>query len=170
MRARSGLVFAPALLSCGASLDQTTVTYPPGRAFLDGVCVSEAVADYVACVRAQGAQLGAEKAQKLSADVSTLGVRAAGAAQASRCRRGTPRPARRCSPSSRRATAPRRSRGVPTWVAGRVGGAIKLDGGEDILVDDNASQHSARAITVDDVRLYAGDLADTEIAALAKPE
>jgi len=45
------------------------------------VCVAEAIADYVACVRSQGAQLGGERGQRVSADVGTLGLRAAGAAE-----------------------------------------------------------------------------------------
>jgi hypothetical protein len=51
--------------SCGA-----------GRTLLDGVCVSEPVADYVACVRAQGAKLGSDTSKKLSADASFAGVHA----------------------------------------------------------------------------------------------
>jgi hypothetical protein len=48
---------------------------------LDGVCVNESVADYVACVRAQGAQLGASKSQEISATAGTLGIKAGGAAE-----------------------------------------------------------------------------------------
>ncbi len=65
-----------ALPSCGGAgpiLNQTSITCPAGRTLLDGVCVRETVADYVACVRAQGAQL--------SADVGTVGVRASGSAE-----------------------------------------------------------------------------------------
>jgi hypothetical protein len=71
-------------LSCGAGnggLNHTSVTCSQGRTLLDGVCVSEQIADYVSCVRAQGAQLGAEKGQKLSAEVGYGGVRAGGAAE-----------------------------------------------------------------------------------------
>ncbi len=50
---------------CGAS-----------RTLLDGVCVNERVADYVACVRAQGAQLGEEKGRKLSAEAGVAGTHA----------------------------------------------------------------------------------------------
>lgn len=72
------------LFACGsgnAGLNQTSITCSQGRTLLDGVCVSEQVADYVSCVRAQGAQLGAEKGQKLSAEVGTVGLRAGGAAE-----------------------------------------------------------------------------------------
>ncbi len=41
------------------------------------------VADYVACVRAQGAQLGSERSNRLSADVGAVGVRAGGAYEVS---------------------------------------------------------------------------------------
>ncbi len=69
-------------LGCGGpSLNQTSVTCPPKRTLLDGVCVAEAVADYVACVRAQGAQIGGEKGAKVSADVGTIGARAGGAVE-----------------------------------------------------------------------------------------
>lgn len=70
--------------ACGGAtqgLNQTSITCPAGRTLLDGVCVSESVADYVACVRAQGAQLGGDKSQKISADVGTLGAHASGAAE-----------------------------------------------------------------------------------------
>ena len=69
------------LSACGAPLNETSVTCPAGRTFLDGVCVSEPVADYVACVRAQGAQLGADRSEKLSADASYLGAKVGGAAE-----------------------------------------------------------------------------------------
>lgn len=73
-----------AAVACGGpQLNQTSVTCPPGRTLLDGVCVNEGVADYVACVRAQGASLGGSKRQQLSADVGTVGLRAGGAAEAS---------------------------------------------------------------------------------------
>ena len=68
---------------CGAGLNQTSITCPEGRTLLDGVCVSEAVADYVACVRAQGAQLEAAKNEEISAEAGYLGVRAGGAAELS---------------------------------------------------------------------------------------
>jgi hypothetical protein len=48
---------------------------------LDGVCVAESVADYVGCVRAQGANVGGSKGQKISAEAGALGVRASGAAE-----------------------------------------------------------------------------------------
>lgn len=75
---------ASAAAACGGSaLNQTSITCPAGRTLLDGVCVNEGVADYVACVRAQGATLGGERSEKISADAGYLGVRAAGAAEVS---------------------------------------------------------------------------------------
>jgi hypothetical protein len=74
------------LLGCGGfgtGLNHPSVSCPEGRTLLDGVCVSESVADYVACVRAQGAQLGGAKQQQISADVGTVGVKASAAAQVS---------------------------------------------------------------------------------------
>jgi hypothetical protein len=67
--------------ACGPSLNQTTITCPAARTLLDGVCVNEAVADYVACVRAQGAQLGSAKSVQVSAEAGTLAVKAGGAAE-----------------------------------------------------------------------------------------
>src|SRR5262245_30966886 len=85
-RARPALCFvlaAGALLGCGASNASTTVTCGSGRTVLDGVCVDESVADYVACVRAQGAQIGSAQSQKLAADVGAFGVKAGGAREVS---------------------------------------------------------------------------------------
>ncbi len=80
------VVASYSLAACGggsAGLNQTSVTCPPGRTLLDGTCVSEQVADYVACVRAQGAQLGAAKSQQISAEAGYLGVKAGGASDVS---------------------------------------------------------------------------------------
>jgi hypothetical protein len=71
------------VLACGSSLNQTSITCPSNRTLLDGVCVSEQVADYVACVRAQGAQLDAKSNQAIAADASYLGAKAGGAAELS---------------------------------------------------------------------------------------
>ncbi len=73
--ARILALFAVASAGCGAAIP------PPercvaGRTLLDGVCVSEAVADYVACVRAQGAELDARSSQELSAEAGYVGLRA----------------------------------------------------------------------------------------------
>jgi hypothetical protein len=54
-----------------------------GRTMVDGICVSQSIADYVACVRAQGAKLGQERSQKLSADVGYAALHAAAASDAS---------------------------------------------------------------------------------------
>lgn len=52
------------------------------RTEVDGVCVSNQVADYVACIRSQGAQLGSDRSSKLSADASFAGAHAGGASEA----------------------------------------------------------------------------------------
>jgi hypothetical protein len=70
------LVLSLVLVSgCGAGLNQTSVTCPKGRTLLDGVCVTEGVADYVACVRAQGASLDAARSESISAEAGYLGTR-----------------------------------------------------------------------------------------------
>lgn len=83
--ALAGLVAVSAQLTaaCGPALNQTSVTCSPGRTLLDGVCVNEGVADYVACVRAQGAQLGGSRSQQISADAGFAGIRAGGAVEVS---------------------------------------------------------------------------------------
>jgi hypothetical protein len=64
------------VVACGAG---TPATAPctGGRTMLDGVCVSQPVADYVACVRAQGARLDEDRSRKLSAEVGYAAARAA---------------------------------------------------------------------------------------------
>ena len=66
--------------ACGPSATQAGAC-GAGRTILDGVCVNERVADYVSCVRAQGAQLGQDRSQKLSAEAGFAGTRAAGASE-----------------------------------------------------------------------------------------
>ena len=68
-------------LGCGPALNQTSITCPSARTLLDGVCVNEAIADYVACVRAQGAQLGGAKSLQVSAEAGTLAFKAGGATE-----------------------------------------------------------------------------------------
>jgi hypothetical protein len=82
--ASSALLVTSALcVACGASNASTSVTCSPGRTVLDGVCVSEQVADYVACVRAQGAQLGSAESQRIASEVGAYGVKAGGAYEVS---------------------------------------------------------------------------------------
>jgi hypothetical protein len=64
------------LLACGAG-NSATIQCSADRTPLDGVCVSLQVADYVACVRAQGARLGEDRSRKLSAEAGYAGTRAA---------------------------------------------------------------------------------------------
>lgn len=73
----------PALSSCGGALTARPPACGPGRTELDGVCVSEKIADYVSCVRAQGAQLGQDRSKKLAAEAGYLGVKAAAASDVS---------------------------------------------------------------------------------------
>ena len=70
------------LAGCAAG---NAATAPCGaeRTMLDGVCVTQPVADYVACVRAQGARLGEDRSKKLSAEAGFAGTRAAVAADVS---------------------------------------------------------------------------------------
>jgi hypothetical protein len=56
-------------------------TCPEGRTMLDDVCVTQQVADYVSCVRAQGAKLGEDRARELSTNVGAAGVDAQVAAE-----------------------------------------------------------------------------------------
>jgi len=70
------------LVACGAG-NSMTIQCSGDRTPLDGVCVSPQVADYVACVRAQGARLGEDRSEKLSAEAGYAGTRAALATEAS---------------------------------------------------------------------------------------
>lgn len=65
---------AAAWLGCGGVTSQ--LDCPSNRTELDGVCVSEGIADYVSCVRAQGAQLEKKDAQSLSAHAGYAGAKA----------------------------------------------------------------------------------------------
>lgn len=66
---------AMAWLGCGGVRSQ--LSCPEHRTELDGVCVSESVADYVSCVRAQGAQLKSKDARSLSTEAGYAGAKAA---------------------------------------------------------------------------------------------
>ena len=50
---------------------------------LDGTCVNQEIADYVSCVRAQGATLGTNNKNTLSAEVGYFGISAGGAKEVS---------------------------------------------------------------------------------------
>jgi hypothetical protein len=68
---------------CGGATANASLACGPGRTALDGVCVKEQVADYVACVRAQGAQLASTSSNKLSLDASSLAMHATAASDVS---------------------------------------------------------------------------------------
>lgn len=70
-----------ALVGCSPALNRVTVTCPTSRTLLDGVCVAEGVADYVGCVRAQGAQLDASKRERLAADIGYFQAKVGGSAE-----------------------------------------------------------------------------------------
>jgi len=53
---------------------KSSVPCGPTETVLDGVCVSKKIADYVSCVRAQGATLGEDRSKKLSADAAYAGA------------------------------------------------------------------------------------------------
>lgn len=63
-----------AAVACGPALPRAP-SCGMGRTLLDGVCVGEAVADYVSCVRAQGAQLAGDRGARLSAAVGYAGAK-----------------------------------------------------------------------------------------------
>jgi hypothetical protein len=72
MRPRILWALSLAVLGCGSSTPECRA----GRTHVDGVCVNERVADYVACVRAQGAHLDEEKRRKLDVEAAYAGARA----------------------------------------------------------------------------------------------
>ncbi len=77
MRVPFALVLLALCAAACASGNSAVGNCPAGRTLLDGVCVAEQVADYVACVRAQGAELASNDRSKLSADVGAFGQHAA---------------------------------------------------------------------------------------------
>lgn len=70
------------LAACGAGNSQSPLCHGNSTP-LDGVCVSQQVADYVACVRAQGARLGDDRSRKLSAEAGLAGTHASVATEVS---------------------------------------------------------------------------------------
>jgi hypothetical protein len=82
MASRIGLVVLLLSAPIAACVGTTTPVCQPGRINVDGVCANELVADYVACVRAQGAQLGEDKSRRLSADAAYAAVKASAVAEA----------------------------------------------------------------------------------------
>ena len=81
-------VMAGALLvlfgGCGGGVQSSSrPDCEAGKTVLDGVCVSAAVADYVSCVRAQGAQLSSDQRESLSAEVGYLAIKAQAASDVS---------------------------------------------------------------------------------------
>lgn len=61
--------------ACGASPPRSSAC-ATNRTEVDGVCVSDEVADYISCVRAQGAQLARDRRQSLSAAAGYEGTKA----------------------------------------------------------------------------------------------
>ncbi|MBX3216357.1 MAG: hypothetical protein KF850_30235 [Labilithrix sp.] len=68
-----GLVFVSA---CGGGSSAVRPACPAGQSSLDGTCVSQAIADYVGCIRATGATVASDSSQSLSAAAGTAGVTA----------------------------------------------------------------------------------------------
>jgi len=68
---------------CSSTPKKTVNPCSDGRTELDGTCVSQEIADYVSCVRAQGTQLGTQKSQSISADVGYIGINASAAKEIS---------------------------------------------------------------------------------------
>jgi hypothetical protein len=65
----------------GCTIMPTEDHLPCGKGLtrLDGTCVSQEIANYVSCVRAQASQFGSEKNRILAAEVGTIGTQASGA-------------------------------------------------------------------------------------------
>jgi hypothetical protein len=62
--------------ACGGALPGVRNDCPAGETTLDGTCVSQQIADYVACVRAMGAMVASNSAKQLSAAAGVAGVTA----------------------------------------------------------------------------------------------
>lgn len=71
------------ILGCASTTEKKGLSCNDSRTLLDGVCVREIIADYVSCVRAQGATLNSSKRSSLSAEVGYLGIKASGVSELS---------------------------------------------------------------------------------------
>jgi len=69
------------LLGCANSAKESQMLCAKGLTKLDGVCVNQGVANYVACVRAQGAELSSDRKRALKAQVGAIGVSVSGASE-----------------------------------------------------------------------------------------
>jgi hypothetical protein len=69
-------VLAFILLGCGSAAPTIRPDCPVGETTLDGTCVSQPIADYVACIRATGATVATNSARQLSAAAGVAGVTA----------------------------------------------------------------------------------------------
>lgn len=70
------LLISVSIIGCANKLEKKELNCAEGRTVLDGVCVKEVIADYVSCVRAQGAQLNTEEVKSLSAGVGYFSIKA----------------------------------------------------------------------------------------------
>ena len=83
---KKNILFALSTLiitSCATHQDQITSVCTEGTTKVDGICVRQDIADYVGCVRAQGAQLESKQSHSLSATVGKLAVNASAASDVS---------------------------------------------------------------------------------------
>jgi hypothetical protein len=62
--------------ACGGALPGVARDCPPSQTMLDGTCVSQPIADYVACIRATGATVASNSSKELSAAAGLAGVTA----------------------------------------------------------------------------------------------
>lgn len=71
------------LSGCSTTHNKISSICDEDRTILDGVCVKKEIADYVSCVRAQGATLVSDTSSELSADAGYFGVKASAASEVS---------------------------------------------------------------------------------------
>jgi hypothetical protein len=76
MRPGFGVAIATLVLACGGAAPGVLASCPLGQTTLDGTCVSQPIADYVACIRATGATVASNSAKGLSAAAGIAGVTA----------------------------------------------------------------------------------------------
>lgn len=67
------------IVGCASSIKNQDDTCDKERTNLDDVCVKDEIADYVSCVRAQGALLGKEQSQSLSVEIGSFAANAVAA-------------------------------------------------------------------------------------------
>jgi len=77
------ILLIPIISSCASNQEQLFSACIQGTTKLDGVCVQQGIANYVGCVRAQGANLETKQSHSLSTTVGKIAINASAASDVS---------------------------------------------------------------------------------------